>query len=113
SLSQNTALFAGPIPAPLPLNTRTGWLQVRPPSVERLTPTFPAATHGPPWPPTFGSCAIRATPFFVSKAGAGSPLPLPLPNGIWPSTQVSPPSNDVKKPVGTRACRAPVELLNR
>jgi hypothetical protein len=33
--------------------------------------------------------------------------------GIWPSTQVSPPSNEVKNPVGTIAWRAPVELLNR
>jgi hypothetical protein len=38
---------------------------------------------------------------------------LPLRIGIWPSSQVAPPSNDVKKPVGTYACRAPVELLNR
>jgi len=38
---------------------------------------------------------------------------LPLRIGICPSTQLAPPSNEVKKPVGTRAWRAPVELLNR
>ena len=48
-----------------------------------------------------------------SNAGAGSPAPLPERMGIWPSIQVSPPSNDVKNPVGTSAWRAPVELLNR
>ncbi|GBC87441.1 hypothetical protein HRbin12_01447 [bacterium HR12] len=113
SLSQNTALAAGPMPAPVPLNTTTGVPQVTPPSVERLTVTFPAATQKPPWPPTLPSWAMGATSCLASKAGAGSPLPLLAPIGTWPSIQVFPPSNEVKNPVGTIAWRAPVLLLNR
>jgi hypothetical protein len=61
----------------------------------------------------FSSWAMRTTSCLRSNAGAGSPAPLPLRIGICPSVQVAPPSKEVKKPVGTIACRAPVELLKR
>jgi len=37
----------------------------------------------------------------ATKPGAGSPAPFPELKGILPSIHVAPPSNDVKKPVGT------------
>jgi hypothetical protein len=49
----------------------------------------------------------------TTKPGDGSPAPLPELNGICPSIQLAPPSNEVKKPVGTMTCRVPVELLKR